>query len=157
MAVGHQNVFVGICGYIASMDEIMVLQCLLLVFPAVIFLQSGLDKVFNFEENKNYINAVFALTFLKPMSGMLFYLLLIMELITGALAIVGFLLTVVPPGIFVTASKGAETVGYYTFLLSVIILTGLLAGQRIARDYAGAAGLVPYLILAFVGLYIFTV
>lgn len=126
----------------------MVLQCLLLLFPAVIFLQSGLDKVFKHDENKTYINAVFARTFLKPLSGLLFYVLLIIELITGILAVVG---------IYMLASQAVAIIGYYTFLLSAITLTGLLAGQRIARDYAGAAGLVPYLILAFAGLYLFSV
>ena len=126
----------------------MVLQCLMLLFPAVVFLQSGLDKVFNMEDNKTYINAVFARTFLKSISGILFYLLLIIELITGTLALAG---------IFMLASQGDETAGYYTFLLSVITLIGLLAGQRIARDYPGASGLTPYLILAFTGLYLFSV
>jgi len=126
----------------------MVLQCPFLLFPAVIFLQSGLDKVFKIEDNKTYINAVFARTFLKSFSGMLFYFLLTIELITGTLAVAG---------IFMLVSQGAETIGYYTFLLSVITLISLLAGQRIARDYPGASGLTPYLILAFAGLYLFSV
>lgn len=126
----------------------MVLQCLLLLFPAVIFLQSGLDKVLNMEGNKSYILSVFEKTFLKPISGLLFYLLTILELACGILAVAG---------IFMLASQGTETIGYYSFLLSVITLIGLLAGQRITRDYPGASGLMPYLILAFAGLYLFSV
>jgi putative oxidoreductase len=148
MAVGHQNVFVGFCCYIASMDKMMVLQCLLLLFPAVIFLQSGLDKAFKLGDNKAYILSVFENTFLKPISGILFFLLLILELGCGIIAVAAIVLL---------TSKGEYTIGYYTFLLSVITLTGLLAGQRIARDYAGAAGIMPYLILAFLGLYLFSV
>jgi hypothetical protein len=60
-------------------------------------------------------------------------------------------------GIFMLASKGDDTLGYYTFIVSVITLSGLLAGQRIAGDYPGAAGIMPYLILAFAGLYLFSV
>ncbi|MFN5217626.1 MAG: hypothetical protein ACK5CL_02570 [Sphingomonadales bacterium] len=130
------------------MDKMLVFKCLLLLFPAVIFLQSGLDKVFKHEENKTYIQAVFARTFLKPLSGLLFYLLLMIELITGSLAIAG---------LYMMYADGDHTIGYYTFFLSVITLIGLLAGQRIARDYAGASGIMPYLILAFVGLYLFSV
>lgn len=126
----------------------MVLKCLMLLFPAVIFLQSGLDKLFKMEGNKTYILSVFKKTFLKPISGTLFYLLMILELACGMMAIAGFLTLV---------SRDDETIGYFTFLLSVITLTGLLAGQRIACDYAGAAGIIPYLILAFLGLYLFSV
>lgn len=126
----------------------MVLKCLMLLFPAVIFLQSGLDKLFKMEGNKTYILSVFKKTFLKPISGTLFYLLMILELACGMMAIAGF---------FTLVSRDDETIGYFTFLLSVITLTGLLAGQRIACDYAGAAGIIPYLILAFLGLYLFSV
>ena len=129
------------------MDKMLVFKCLLLLFPAVIFLQSGLDKVFKHEENKNYIQAVFARTFLKPLSGLLFYLLLIIELITGTLAIAGM---------YMMFTEGNDTMGYYTFLLSVITLIGLLAGQRIARDYAGASGIMPYLIMATFALLIYS-
>jgi len=62
------------------MDKMMVLKCLMLLFPAVIFLQSGLDKLFKMEGNKTYILSVFKKTFLKPISGTLFYLLMILEL-----------------------------------------------------------------------------
>ncbi|MBM3399922.1 MAG: DoxX family membrane protein [Bacteroidetes bacterium] len=130
------------------MDKMMVLKCLMLLFPAVIFLQSGLDKLFKMEGNKTYILSVFKKTFLKPISGTLFYLLMILELACGMMAITGF---------FTLVSRDDETIGYFTFLLSVITLTGLLAGQRIACDYAGAAGIIPYLILAFLGLYLFSV
>ena len=148
MAVGHQNVFVGFCCYIASMDKMMVLQCLMLLFPAVIFLQSGLDKVFKPEGNKAYIISVFEKTFLNSISGILFYLLLLLEVTCGIMAVAG---------IFMLALQGDDTLGYYTFIVSVITLSGLLAGQRIAGDYPGAAGIMPYLILAFAGLYLFSV
>jgi hypothetical protein len=130
------------------MEKIVLLKSLLLLFPAVIFLQSGLDKVFKLDENKTYIRAVFARTFLKPLSDMMFYMLLVIELLIGALAIAG---------IFLLVFQSQATVGYYTFLLSAVTLTFLLAGQRIARDYVGAAGLVPYLIVAFFGLYLFSI
>ena len=64
----------------------MVLQCLMLLFPAVIFLQSGLDKVFKFEGNKAYIISVFEKTFLNSISGILFYLLLLLEVACGIMA-----------------------------------------------------------------------
>jgi len=116
----------------------MVLQCLLLLFPAVIFLQSGLDKVFKPEGNKAYIISVFEKTFLNSISGILFYLLLLLEVTCGIMAVAG---------IFMLALQGDDTLGYYTFIVSVITLSGLLAGQRIAGDYPGAAGIMPYLIL----------
>jgi len=37
--------------------------------------------------------------------------------------------------------------------LSAVALVMLFFGQRIAKDYAGAGGLVPYFILAVINLY----
>jgi hypothetical protein len=132
--------------YIAGMDKMMILKILVLMFPAVVFLQAGVDKLFNMKSNAQYIQSVFAKTALSSVSVLLFVLLVILELAAGLHAVAGAIMLYV---------SGDAMLGYLGMVISTITLLGLLAGQRIAGDYAGAAGIVPYLALSFLGLYLF--
>ncbi len=122
------------------------LQILIGLFFSILFLQSGLDKVFNFNGNKEYIDSVFEKTPLKSFSLLLFLGILLLETAAGVLSMVGSV--------------------YYLFTqenlmlllglqISAISLVCLFLGQRIAKDYAGAASLVPYFLLAVFGISLF--
>ncbi len=104
---------------------------------AITFLQSGLDKLMNQQSNQSYIHGVFAKTPLKPASAGLFWAITVMEVATGVLCALGFLQL-----LFANKAKLAM----YGVLLAAITLISLFGGQRIAKDYAGAAGLVPYIL-----------
>ncbi|MEK0420530.1 MAG: hypothetical protein RLZZ161_381 [Bacteroidota bacterium] len=116
------------------------------MFPAVIFLQAGLDKLFNMKSNAQYIQSVFEKTVLSSQASLLFVVLVILELASGLNAMAGAVLLYI---------SGDASLGYVAMVLSCITLLCLLAGQRIAKDYAGAAGIVPYLVVSFLGLYLF--
>jgi hypothetical protein len=45
-------------------------------------------------------------------------------------------------------------VAFYGALVAAVALTGLFFGQRVAKDYAGAAVLVPYFLLALAAIYV---
>ena len=47
-----------------------------------------------------------------------------------------------------------STIALYGAIVSAVAITGLFFGQRIAKDYAGAAVLVPYFLLALVAIYL---
>ena len=47
-----------------------------------------------------------------------------------------------------------STVALYGAILSAVAITALFFGQRVAKDYAGAAVLVPYFLLALVAIYL---
>jgi hypothetical protein len=47
-----------------------------------------------------------------------------------------------------------STVAFYGALISAIAILALFFGQRIAKDYAGAAVLVPYFLLALAAIYL---
>jgi uncharacterized membrane protein YphA (DoxX/SURF4 family) len=130
------------------MDKMMVLKLLMLMFPAVIFLQAGLDKLFNMKSNAQYIQSVFEKTVLSGQAVLLFVVLVILELASGLNAMAGAVLLYI---------SGDASLGYVAMVLSCITLLCLLAGQRIAKDYAGAAGIVPYLAVSFLGLYLFAI
>ena len=133
--------------YIAGMDKMMILKILVLMFPAVVFLQAGLDKLFNMKSNAQYIQSVFAKTALSSVSVLLFVLLVILELAAGLHAVAGAIMLYI---------SGDAMLGFLGRVISTITLLGLLAGQRIAGDYAGAAGIVPYLAVVLGGLWVFT-
>ncbi len=116
------------------------------LFMAILFLQSGLDKVFNFKGNKGYIQSVFEKTFLSKFSSLLFLSITVLEIATGLLALAG------SAQMFL---HQVEDLALFSLLLSAVSLLSLFAGQRIAKDYGGAAGIVPYFIVAILGLYLF--
>lgn len=111
------------------------------LFTAILFLQSGLDKVFDWKGNLEWLTGHFSKTFVAGMVPMMLATIMLLEIATGAVAAGGFvkcLLTGDKTYIFVSAVLGATSI------------TALFFGQRIAKDYPGAAVLVPYFILMLV-------
>jgi hypothetical protein len=47
-----------------------------------------------------------------------------------------------------------STIAFYGAILSAAAITALFFGQRIAKDYAGAAVFVPYFLLTLVAIYL---
>lgn len=122
------------------------LQILIGLFFSVLFLQSGLDKVFDFNGNKAYITSVFEKTFLKRASFLLFVSITLMEIAAGLLSLAGSIY-------YFFADE--KCILLYGLQMSAISLVCLFLGQRIAKDYAGAASLVPYFILSVLGISLF--
>lgn len=127
-------------------SPITFLQILTGIFFSILFLQSGLDKVFNFNGNKEYIASVFEKTPLKSFSSLLFVGILLLEMAAGLLCSMGSVYY------FFTQENFALLLGLQ---ISAISLACLFLGQRIAKDYAGAASLVPYFLLAAFAIFLF--
>jgi hypothetical protein len=115
------------------------------LFVAILFLQSGLDKVFNFKGNLEFLSGHFSKTFLAPMVPMMLATITLMETATGLLAAVGLIYFLV---------TGMPLLIFYASILGAASLTALFFGQRIAQDYPGAAVLVPYFILLVILMYL---
>jgi hypothetical protein len=114
-------------------------------FLAILFLQSGIDKIVDRRGNLEWLSGHFAKS---PLAGIVPALLIcisILEVAAGTLSAVGCVLV-----IFLKDS----TVGLYGAILSAAAITVLFFGQRIAKDYAGAAVLVPYFVLTLVAIYL---
>ena len=113
------------------------------LFTAILFIQSGLDKVFDWKGNLEWLTGHFSKTFVAGMVPMMLATITVLELATGIVAAGGFvkaLLTGNTIFIFVSSILGAAS------------LTALFFGQRIAKDYPGAAVLVPYFILMLIAM-----
>ena len=116
-------------------------QLLTAAFLAILFLQSGLDKVLDWKGNRAYLEGYFAKTPLRRLVPLLLPTITVLEVLAGVLSAAGVL------SLAVTRSPLLAFLGA---LVAGAALLGLFLGMRLARDYAAAAGLVPY-VLAAVG------
>jgi hypothetical protein len=108
---------------------------------AVLFIQSGLDKVFDRAGNLNWLNGHFSKTFLSGTVGLTLTAITFLELATGFLAAVG---------IIYFFAAGSLVVIFAASVIGAAAITALFFGQRVAKDYPGAAVLVPYFLLMIV-------
>lgn len=115
------------------------------LFVAVLFIQSSLDKIFDWKGNLGWLTGHFEKTFVASMVPMMLATILVLELVTGLFSAVGiiyFLFT------------GSTFLIFLASVLGAMSLSALFFGQRIAKDYPGAAVLVPYFLLVILMMYL---
>jgi hypothetical protein len=112
---------------------------------AILFIQSGLDKVFDWKGNVEWLTGHFSKTFLAPMVTMMLATITVMELATGFLS---------AAGIIYFLATGSLAVIFWASALGAASITALFFGQRVAKDYPGAAVLIPYFILLLILMYL---
>jgi len=122
-----------------------VLQILISAFLAILFLQSGIDKVVDRRGNLEFLRGHFAKSPLAGMVPFLVTVITILEIAAGGLSAVGCVLIIL---------SRDPTVAFYGAIISAISITSLFFGQRMAKDYAGAAVLVSYFLLTLVAIYL---
>lgn len=115
------------------------------LFTAILFIQSGLDKVFDWSGNLEWLKGHFKETFLSGMVPLMLATITVMEILTGVLSAVGIVYFLI---------SGSLAVIFYAAALGAASVTALFFGQRIAKDYAGAAVLVPYFILLLITMFL---
>lgn len=112
---------------------------------SILFVQSGLDKVFDRRGNLEWLNGHFSKTFLSPFVPALLGTITIMELAAGLLAAIGI--------VYFIATSSVILI-FVSAVIAALSIIALFFGQRIAKDYPGAAVLVPYFILALLLVYL---
>jgi diacylglycerol kinase len=122
-----------------------ILQILISAFLAILFLQSGIDKIVDRRGNRAYLDQHFAKSPLAGTVGPMFAVVTILEVSAGALSGVGCVLLLLTRD---------SIVAYLGAVLGGINIIALFFGQRISKDYVGAAVLVPYFLLALAGIYL---
>jgi hypothetical protein len=123
------------------------LQTLVSAFLAILFLQSGIDKVLDRRGNLEWLTGHFAKSPLAGLVPLMLSVITLLELAAGGLSAVGCVLILVLRG---------STLAFYGAVIAAISLTALFFGQRVAKDYPGAAILVPYFLLTLVAIYLLT-
>lgn len=129
-----------------GMHQSTLLPLLFSAMVGILFTQSGLDKVLNWKGELRFYQDHFKNSLLGGTEPFLLPVITIFELAAGTLSIAG---------LFSLVFSGNRTLGFWGMLLATLSLIQLFLGQRIAKDYAGAASLVPYFLLAAGGLYFY--
>lgn len=122
-----------------------ILQILISAFLAVLFLQSGIDKIVDRRGNRAYLDQHFAKSPLAGTVGPMFAVITILEVSAGALSGIGCVLLLLTRD---------SIVAYLGAVVAGINIIALFFGQRVSKDYVGAAVLVPYFLLALAGIYL---
>ena len=130
---------------LCNIDSLSLIQVFAVSFLAILFLQSGLDKVFDWMGNLEWLKVHFAKSILAGIVPLLLGIITLLEVLAGVISAIGVVNIIVGNSNFI-AFIGA--------MLSAMALLMLFFGQRIAKDYAGAGGLVSYFILTLGTLYI---
>lgn len=113
------------------------------IFIAITFIQSGLDKVFDYKGNLSWIKEQFSTTFLRGTIGIFLPVIMIGELAGGLLCLIGIFRLFYAKEVL-TITGGLALCG--------LVLLLLLFGQRVSKQYAGAASLTGYFIIVLIGL-----
>jgi len=112
-------------------------EILLLLFLIITFLQSGFDKLTDWNGNVTWLKEHFSTTPLKNIVPLMVGVILITEIVAGILCLIG---------IYQLISSGDTSFAFYGAILSCITLLMLLFGQRVAKDYEGAKTIAVYFI-----------
>ncbi|MEY2499335.1 MAG: hypothetical protein QOD12_2891 [Verrucomicrobiota bacterium] len=122
-----------------------VTQVLASAFLGILFLQSGIDKVIDRRGNLEWLRGHFAKSPLAGFVPAMVTIITILELMAGVLSAVGCLLILF---------RRDSTFAYYGAIIAAISIVALFFGQRMAKDYAGGATLVPYFLLTLAAIYL---
>ena len=120
-------------------------EILILLFLIVTFLQSGIDKITDWNGNLSFIKDHFKNSPLKNSVPFLLGIVLLTEVVASLFMIVG---------VYQILSVGVKDFAIYGIELASLTLIFLLIGQRLAKDYAGAMTLAVYFIITILGLYL---
>jgi hypothetical protein len=120
---------------------------LILIFTIITFLQSGVDKLFNWSGNYEWLTGHFKGTFMGGMVSLLLGIILVLEIIVGFAALAG---------IFTLYANNDPSLALWALSLAAITLLMLLFGQRVANDYAGAFTIVGYFMVIIFGIFLIT-
>ena len=128
------------------MEPIIINVILILSFFSIVFIQSGLDKVFNKKENLSFLYELLGKVFSKSLILVAFYSITLLEVASGFLCLIGVLEII---------AYGSSTLGYWGLIVGALALLILLFGQRMSQNYDGAKTITIYFILAVFGISLF--
>ncbi len=129
-----------------SAGALLLAQILVAAFLAILFLQSALDKFVDRAGNLAWLTGHFAKTPLRGFVPLLLTLITLLELSAGLLTALGFVMLLL---------RHSSLLAFVGAVVSAVAVVALFFGQRIAKEYAGAATLVPYFILSIGAIFLF--
>jgi uncharacterized membrane protein YphA (DoxX/SURF4 family) len=122
-----------------------VIGILVALYLAIVFLQSGLDKIFDWKGNLDYLGGLFAKSPLAGPVAPLLAVVTVAETAAGVLSALGVI------GIVFFQSSWLAAWGA---LIAAVSLLMVLFGQRMAKAYGDAAVVAPYFLVACLGIWV---
>jgi diacylglycerol kinase len=132
----------------SAVGALWLLQILVSAFLTILFLQSGIDKVVDRGGNLQWLTGHFANSPLRGTIPLLLIVITILELGAGFLSGLGCVLVILHRG---------SSIAFYGAILAAVSLLALFFGQRMAKDYAGAAVLVSYFLVTGAAIYLLAI
>ena len=120
-----------------------IVQSLIGFFLSIALLQSGLDKIIDRKGNLEWLSGHFSNSPLGGLVPLLLNVVTVLEIFAGSCTLIGS---------FVNLVNGNNILLTAGLLVAALNFLALFFGQRIAKDYEGAAVLVNYFILNVLGL-----
>ena len=127
---------------IAYKTLINLIQCLIGIFISIALIQSAIDKLNDRKGNLDWLSDHFSDTILNKNVPLLLLIVTIIELLSGFLLLLGGLYNII------ISNSDLLILGFLTSSINFIFL---FFGQRVAKDYDGAAVIVNYFILNMIG------
>lgn len=124
------------------MEAVWCAQIAVTAFFAIAFLQSAADKWMDRAGNVEFFSGHFANSPLAGLVPFMFWAITVLESAAGVLSAIG--------AVRLLLGMGTDW-ALYGLVLSTVSLLGLFFGQRLAKDYAGAAVLASYFAVALLG------
>ena len=115
---------------------------LILSFFSIVFIQSGLDKVFDHKGNLSFLRDLLGKFFNQSLITLAFISVTVLELFSGFLCLAG---------VFYTLFYDSSLVGLVGLIVGSVALLVLLFGQRVSKNYEGAKTITIYFILSIIG------
>src|SRR5437660_5662083 len=109
-------------------SALYLLQLLVSAFLAILFLQSGIDKIVDRQGNLSWLSGHFAKSPLAGFVPLLFTILTIIEVSAGLLSAIGFVALLFAHN---------STIAFYGAIVSALAVLCLFFGQRMAKEHDG--------------------
>jgi uncharacterized membrane protein YphA (DoxX/SURF4 family) len=111
-------------------------------FMAILFLQSGLNKLFDYKGNLAYFTDYFKKSPLNGTVNLLMPTITVLEVTAGVLSAYGV----------VALFDGNEIWAFWGLITCALSIICLFFGQRMAKDYGAASGMTGYFVVNLIGL-----
>lgn len=125
-----------------SSNSFTIVKMLVPAFMAILFLQSSLDKVFNYTATLDYFKDHFKNSPLRKTVNLLMPVITFLEVTAGFLCAIGT----------VSMATGNTKWAFWGLVTAALSFLSLFFGQRVAKDYEGAVSIAIYFTLNLVGL-----
>ena len=124
-----------------NFSNLEISQILVSIYFSIVFFQSSIDKIIDRENNILFFNEHFKNTIIKKSVPMLLTSLAVLEFFVASLNALAIIYSLLYSNL---------TFIFYGLLACGVVLLMLLFGQRLAKDYVGAADITIYFILCII-------